>query len=391
MLVVDPAGYSPPYDLSLQRSLEAAGIEVRLLMPRATRILWEDADACPNRRTGWLGRNRDSLSHFAEYGEVLRETLRLVEEWKPDVVHFQWLPLPVIDLEVLKRIRSHAKLVLTMHNVASSHEPRAGVRGWRRSAAVSVFDRVIVHSAFSASAALRSRTIHPSVLRVVPHGVLSYYRELVEPTRLSSTKTRLLFLGSIKPYKGLDMLIESLAWLAERYPEGWNLQVAGAPSYSLDRVQARARELNVDRMITWTLRHVSEREAARFLRDADVVVLPYREIDQSGVLLAAVGMRRAVVTTSVGAFPEIIEDGKHGLLVEPAAPAELARALGVAVSDAKFRADCELAMDALANGALSWTTVATATISLYSELLDGASISRVDGETRLISAGQSAG
>ena len=76
---------------------------------------------------------------------------------------------------------------------------------------------------------------------------------------------------------------------------------------------------------------------ARYFRAADVLVMPYRHISQSGVLYLALSLGVAVVATSVGALPEVLRDGESALLVPPESPADLARALARALADDGLR------------------------------------------------------
>jgi D-inositol-3-phosphate glycosyltransferase len=78
--------------------------------------------------------------------------------------------------------------------------------------------------------------------------------------------------------------------------------------------------------------YLSDEEAICYVRAADLVVMPYREIYQSGVLFFAYNFGRPVLATRVGSFPETIEDGRSGWLIEPEDIEGLSRALIAALN-----------------------------------------------------------
>lgn len=369
--VLDGGGFSPPYDFSLISALREANVHVDLAMPANTLRAWKDPDANPVAPRSSVQRALLKLGTAAAYTARLSGIAASALRAKIDLLHVQWLPVPVLDVRFLRALKGRVPLVYTMHNTSNFHESDSGFRNRGKRDAYQLFDRVIVHSDYSRKSALASGVARADQLRVIPHGAFEYYRAYATETRVTGGPVRLLFAGSIKHYKGLDLLVEALPALAASTPAGsWQLTVAGHPGMATAAIRARAQELGIDHAITWSLRHQTERELANHLETCDAVVLPYREIDQSGVLLAAVGMHRAVVASHVGAFPEIVRHEEHGLLVPHSDVEALAAALVRIVGDHDLRHRCEGAMRELAGTSLHWSTVAGQTVALYRELLD---------------------
>jgi glycosyltransferase involved in cell wall biosynthesis len=98
---------------------------------------------------------------------------------------------------------------------------------------------------------------------------------------------------------------------------------------------------------------------------AAVVVLPYRRIDQSGVLFAALALGRPLVATRVGGFAEVVEQHGAGLVVPPEDPAALAAALIEVLRDPARREAMAAASRAAADGPFSWDAIAAATKRVY--------------------------
>lgn len=373
--MLDGAGFSPPYDFNLVQALEAMGASVRLIMPESVLKGWKSPDGVPQEKPRRVARLLGRLWKGAQYAGLLDDARRIVRDWHPDVVHVQWLPLPPADRWFLHSIRGRVPLLYTMHNTTLFHGSTGGIQGWGLKGALRSFDGIVVHSEYSKASAVRGGLVREAALRVIPHGAFDYYRRLGEEPgrparRTNGGPTELLFAGSIKRYKGLDLLIGSLTTLRDAAPEGsWHLTVAGQPGIDMSPLRELVHAHGLDAYVSWSLRHQSERELAMLLVRSDVVVLPYREIDQSGVLLAAIGVGCPVVATKVGAFPELLRHEVHGLLVPPDDPRSLGLALARLVGDCALRTACSAQMQQLASGPLAWSTVGRATLDLYRELI----------------------
>ncbi len=369
--MVDAAGFSPPYDYALAAALRARGVEVVIVEPRDTQSLWGDPDALPTES----GRSLRSLARIGKgvrhvFG--MQQLLTRIRNEKPDIVHFQWLPLPVVDSVLLGRLAGEVPLVFTMHNTSLFHGvASSGMQGWNAASSYSSFDRIVVHSRYGRDSALRAGRATERQLVCIPHGAFAHYTELCSPDRANQVGPfTFLFAGSVKPYKGLDLLVGAFNSLVSRRPSlDVRLIVAGSPGLEGAPLREVADRSAGSTRIEWRLRHQSERELATLLACSHAVVLPYREIDQSGVLLAAVAMHRAVIASDIGGFPEVIRDGENGLLVPPNDVDALSSALERLADDADLRTQFEASMRVLSLGALSWETVAEQTEVMYNSLL----------------------
>ena len=108
------------------------------------------------------------------------------------------------------------------------------------------------------------------------------------------------------------MLVRALAHIPDA-----RLVVAGDPLDPVEPLQELARELGVDERIEWRLGFLPDDEVAALMRDATLVVLPYRRTDASGVLATAIGHGRPAVVTDVGSLGETVRDFGLGEVVPP--------------------------------------------------------------------------
>ena len=149
-------------------------------------------------------------------------------------------------------------------------------------------------------------------LRVIPHGAFDYLTrqadEMPLPSELREVEGPvILAFGLVRPYKGIDVLLEAF-----RQVEGAELWIVGMPRMPMDGLRELARR--APGTVRFVDRFVPDPEIPAFMRRADLVVLPYRNIEQSGVLYTALAFGRPLVLSSVGGFPEIAEQGAARLV-----------------------------------------------------------------------------
>jgi glycosyltransferase involved in cell wall biosynthesis len=182
------------------------------------------------------------------------------------------------------------------------------------------------------------------------------------PRELHPTqRPAVLFFGLLRPYKGLDVLLD--AW--RQLDVDAELWIVGRPRMDIAPLVDSA-----PRGVRWVPRYVSDYELAACFCAAQVVVLPYVEterLDFSGVLATALAFGSPSVVSDVGGFGEVAEAGA-ARLVPPGDPTALAAALSELLSDEAARG--RLAEGALlaASGPYSWAEAARRTLALYGAL-----------------------
>src|SRR6185312_6375342 len=223
---------------------------------------------------------------------------------------------------------------------------------------------VVVHSEHGARRLEDDFGVPPERLRVIPHGAFTYLTEqddLPLPPELQEVEGPvILAFGLIRPYKGTDVLLEAM-----RKVEGAELWIAGMPRMPMDGFRELARR--VPGTVRFVERFIPDDEVPAFMRRADLVVLPYRNIEQSGVLYTALAFGRPLVLSSVGGFPEIAERGA-ARLVPPEDPEALAGALAELLADPVAREGLGAAAAREAATTYSWDRIAAQTMDLYRDL-----------------------
>ncbi|MGZ6709547.1 MAG: glycosyltransferase, partial [Solirubrobacteraceae bacterium] len=220
-------------------------------------------------------------------------------------------------------------------------------------------DAIVVHTEQGRARLVDELGVPAKRVHVIPHGILRPAGDAPLPPELPDYDgTVVLCFGLLRPYKGIDVLVE--AWQGIENAELW---IVGAPRMDTAPLHAAAPP-----SVRFVERFVSEGEAAALFRRADLAVLPYREIEQSGVLFTALGFGVPLVLTDVGGFPDFAAAGAAEL-VPPGNAAALHDALADLLGDPARRATLAMATLRLADETHGWDAIARAHLELYDSLL----------------------
>jgi len=359
--VVDPSAFTPPYDHALSAALARAGADVEL---HTSRFLYGpvpvgEGYAVREDFYRWAPGGAGSRTRFAaKLASHVPDMLRYRRAARAaDVVHFQWLTVQPLDVHLLPRSRP---VVLTAHDVLP-REPRPGQRRAQRRLYERA-DAVVVHSEHGRARLVDELGVAEDKLHVIPHGALDYLTRLPEETPLPEELRDVegpvvLFFGLMRPYKGIDVLLD--AW---RGIEGAELWVVGMPRMPVAPLRAAAPP-----GVRFVPRFITDPEIPALFRRADLAVLPYRAIDQSGVLFTALAFGTPLVLSDVGGFPEVAATGAAEL-VPPGDPDALREALRGLLADPERRERLRAASRAAAEGPYAWDAIARRTLDLYASL-----------------------
>jgi glycosyltransferase involved in cell wall biosynthesis len=363
--VVDPSAYTPPYDHALCRALAAVGVDVQLFTSRFAYGPVAHAEGYARREFFYraaVGAPASRLRTVAKLAEHMPDMLRYRRAARgADVVHFQWLSVQHLDGRLLPGNRSatgaRRPLVLTAHDVLP-REPRPGQlaaqrRGYDR------FDAGVVHSAHGRNRLTGELGIDPTRVHVIPHGAFAHLAAgPSQPPPFQTDKLVVLCFGLIRPYKGIDLLLE--AW---REIEDAELWIVGMPRMDIGSLIAAASP-----SVRFVSRFIGDGELPAYFQRADLVVLPYREIDQSGVLFTALAFGKPLLLSDVGGFPEIAQTGAARTFPANDASALRTELRGL-LDDPAARALLAERARTVAEGEYSWDGVARRTLDLYEALL----------------------
>jgi len=369
--MIDPSRMTPGYDASLCASLTSAGHNVTLHIRDARD--YEPTMALQTRglrfypASEWLRRRVTArvgqVAKIVEHSFDLTRLFRRLRRDRPDVIHLQWSVVPVIDFVFVKlAIRFIAPLIMTIHDTNPLHgvsrlsAQRLGIRSCIRAAS-----GLVVHTRFSLEDLAPN---DGTEVAVIPLAVDPVPRAL--PPKDGTF--RVLMFGRVRHYKGVDILIDSLTHLRPDTRERTVVLIAGSPLMDVAPLKAQAAALGLDDLINWRLEFQDDEETHAAFAEADVLALPYRDVDGSGVLSQAFGYGTPVVAANLGGFREQLEHERTALLFTPEDPVELARALQRIADDSAL---AQRLRDTLleAGESMTWSHSAESNVGLYRRTL----------------------
>ncbi|MET0511133.1 MAG: glycosyltransferase [Thermoleophilaceae bacterium] len=350
--LIDPSADVLPYDHALAAALARRGVDVELATSRFVHGPAPAADGYEVSESFYrlatrFGAKRSRLRRALKLAEHVPDSLRLRRRAAgADLIHWQWMWLEALSVRMLSRERPQ---VMTMHNVI-----RRGRSGRRLADRM---DAVIVHTRQGAELLGGGPRVH-----VIPHGAFEHLTRQPDerplPPELAAVdKPVVLFFGVVRPYKGADVLVEAFRSISDA-----ELWVVGRPL---------GVTLDAPANVRLVPRYVSDAELPAFFRRADLLVLPHRSVDVSGVLFAGLAFGKPMLLSDVGGFRELVEEHGAGRLVAPGDPAALCAAIRELLSDPAERERLAERARAAAAGPFSWDAIAARTVEVYDEVLTG--------------------
>ncbi len=286
-----------------------------------------------------------------------------------DIVHFQLSSYPpfVLTLLLLLKITHRPNTVVTVHNVVS-HETSFATKHILL-AIYRLADQLIVHAQQNKNELTQKFRIPKNKIHVIPHGNYLFAQELgsAKTEEVQKDRFELLFFGYIRAYKGLDLLLKSLKKVTEKNPNIL-LNIVGKPHEDFGKYAQLIESLNLKPFINLRLDYVPFEEVQHYFSRSDVVVLPYKRISQSGVIFMAYAFAKPVIATKIGGIPEVVEDGKSGILIPPKNEQALTEAILKLMNNTALVRQMGAYAQELSRSKYSWQAIAKKTWDLYDYL-----------------------
>jgi len=271
------------------------------------------------------------------FGKIpkLIDLLIAIHHFKPDVVHLQ-LGGDIADFSIFMYSRIfRIKTIITCHDVKPHKGEHYNFAFKFRLYIMRTFSNaIIVHGEKLRQQMIETYRMPPDkvfFVHIGEHEVAPF--KLFERSDIKEEKNSILFFGRIYEYKGLKYLIKAEPMITEKIPN-CKIVIAGTGE--------NFGEYNIligDRRQHFVIHNyrISYQEGAELFKQCSVVVLPYVEASQSGVVPTAYGFKKPIIATNVGSIDEIVDDGKTGLIVPCQDPRALAEAIIKLLNDDELR------------------------------------------------------
>jgi glycosyltransferase involved in cell wall biosynthesis len=336
------------------------------------------------------GDQNENVGYREKMVRILRYYARLLRYATlpgPPIFHILWNnKFDFIDrtaLMIYYRLMGR-KVVLTVHNVNAAKRDSRDTWFNRKTLGFQYgkADHLFVHTNRMKSDLAADFGVRPGKISVIPFGI----NNIFPSSSITSQAAKMhmgvrkdekigLFFGQIAPYKGLEYLISALPRLTSIRGD-FRLIIAGKVKRGCDayweQIHSQIRQAALESKILERIQFIAEDEVEMYFKAADVLILPYKSISQSGVPFLAYSFGLPVIATDVGSLREDIIDGETGFVSKPMDPDDLAGKL-----DDYFCSDLYLNLDSrrnqireFANERYSWAKVAEITHGVYQQLLE---------------------
>lgn len=389
-------GGDKPYALGLAVALTAEGVLVDFIGSDDLSV----PDLLSNPRLTFLnlrGDLRPDVSAMAKALRVLKYYAKLViyaTTAKPKLFHILWNnKLELFDRTVLMLYYKllGKKLLFTAHNV--NIRKRDSNDTWLNRLSLKIqyklSNHIFVHTEQMKHELIFEFDVPKSKVSVIPFGI----NNTVPNTSLSTAQARervgvkrhdkaILFFGNIAPYKGLEYLVAAFIEILKT-DQNYRLIIVGKPKQDegyWKRIQQAIAQRNIRDRVTQTIEYVPDEQTELYFKAADVLVLPYTRVFQSGVLFLGYSFGLPVIASDVGSLKEEIVENKTGFVFKLQDVPDLAGKIEHYFNSDLFQylESHRAEIKAYANERYSWSKVAGITTEIYSELLGS---SKVGGQT----------
>jgi D-inositol-3-phosphate glycosyltransferase len=380
-------GGDKPYAFGLATALMSKGVALDLI--GSDELDFPEFHGTP--RVNFLNLRGDQQPDASLLAKVFRVSMyyarliRYAATAKPRIFHILWnnkfetvdRTLLMLYYRLLRKI-----IVLTLHNVNAGRRDSKDTALNRLTLRIQyrLADHIFVHTEKMRLELVEEFGVHEGGITVIPFGI----NNAVPSTPLSASEARrrlgirngektILFFGNIAPYKGLEDLVAAFQDILARRND-CRLIIAGRPKNCEEYWNAVEEALREDVQkgrVLLRADYIADEETEVYFKAADVLVLPYRHVYQSGVLFLGYSFGLPVLASDVGSLKDEVVEGKTGFVFRPGDPADLAQAI-----ELYFASDLYLELSNrrqeirdYATARHSWEVVSQATLNVYAGLL----------------------
>ncbi len=337
-------GQDPPYAFGVATAMAAQGV--------CMEIIGNDLVDSPEFHTTQklkflnLGGIQQSEASFPtkllQLCSYYARLIRYVTFAKPKLLHILWNnQFESFDrtLLMLYYKLSGKKIALTAHNVNkdkrdSSDSP---VKHLTLKIQYRLVDHIFVHTDELKSELREDFGVRAQAITVIPFGINNAARDTdltpAEAKRrlsIGDEERTILFFGRIVPYKGLEYLLSAFQELLAKDPT-YRLIIAGEPMKGCEKyckqIRQTANGTDIRDRIVGKFEFIPDEHTELYFKAADALVLPYKNVSQSGVMFLAYRFGTPVIAANVGSFRQDIIDGQTGFLHRRGDAADLARVI----------------------------------------------------------------
>jgi glycosyltransferase involved in cell wall biosynthesis len=380
------AGVDRPYVLGLTQAFTSAGVMFDVIGSDDLRL----PELLNNHLINFLNLRGDQCPKARLPRKVVRilryywRLIRYAAVARPKIFHILWENrFEYFDRTLLLAYYKlfGRKVVLTAHNV--NMRKRDGMDTWLNKLSLRtqyrLVDHIFVHTDKMKAELVADFGVDQNKVSVIPFGI----NNTAPKTDLTScdakrmlgiadTDKTLLCFGQLAPYKGLEYLVAAFAKVLKE-DGNYRLIIAGKPKWNhvyWKRIEQLMIDYRVRHRVIERIEHVPDEQTELYFKAADVLVLSYTQIFQSGVIFLGYSFGLPAIVTDVGSLKEHIIERKTGFVCKPRDGSDLAGTIRKYFDSELFHSleARRVQIKEYANERYSWSTVAALTTAVYSKL-----------------------
>lgn len=227
-----------------------------------------------------------------------------------NVLHFQWLPflevcsIEKVFLKLIRLVSPKTQIVLTVHNLYPHNFSDKRKEGYRKrfDGVKNLIDTFVLHLECSKTEFCEKFDVNPNKVEVIHHGIFVPKNVDVVP-HVRGEKLNLIMYGNQSYYKGTDIFVDALNLLSEKSKQKVHATIVGKIDNGFyQELKQKTDDLDVE----WIPEFVPDDVLYKKIMESDAIVIPYREISQSGVLLLALSFKRMIIASDLLSFKETL-------------------------------------------------------------------------------------
>src|SRR5882672_3259099 len=323
-----------PYAFGLAMALISKRVSVDII--GSDEIDSPELHATANLRfLNFRGSQRNNANFAAKLSKLLVYYLKLIRyaaRSKPKILHILWNnKFEYFDRTILmayyKMMRK--RVALTAHNVNQARRDGKDSLLNRLTLRIQyrLCNHIFVHTLKMKDELCQDFDVSEEAVTIIRHPINNAFpdtaltpSEAKQKLGLREEEKAILFFGRLRPYKGIEDLLAAFRLLVPKHPD-YRLILASEPkkgseAYRDEILRTLEKDFKPGQVIS-RIQFIPDDEMELYLKAADVLVLPYKEIFQSGVLFLAYSYGLPVIATDVGSFREEIVEGDTGFLCKP--------------------------------------------------------------------------
>jgi glycosyltransferase involved in cell wall biosynthesis len=381
-------GIDRPYAFGMSMALVSKGVALDVI--GSTQIASPEMYAAPKLKfLNLYGDEQQTVTlgerlwrHLASYWRIVC----YAGSAKPKIFHILWNgKLQLFDRTVLMLYYKvlGKKIVLTAHNVnvAKRDGHDSSINRWSLKMQYHLVDHIFVHTDKMKEELVSGYKVKKERISVIAFGINNSVpdTELTpvqakQKLQVSNSARTILFYGRIRPYKGIEYLVAALRRILHK-DDSYRLIIAGEflkeSRQYWGQIQETIERERIGERVIQEIRFIPDEETEIYFKAADVLVLPYTGVFQSGVLFLAYSFGLPVIATDIGSFRDDIVEGETGYICRSGDEVDLARTIETYFESNLFKNldRSRAAIRDFAQARNSWSAVGNETCNVYAQLM----------------------